>query len=80
MIALVNGPSHGVGMEIQRAIDNAEMGKPKISILCLVQERRLKDVSWMIRGKQKKEYPNFSLKTYKNQEGAKKIVDNFLDS
>ncbi|EKD67520.1 MAG: hypothetical protein ACD_48C00362G0003 [uncultured bacterium] len=79
LIALVNGPSHGVGMEIQRAVDNVEMGKSRIKILCLVQERRLKEISWMIRGKQKKEYPNFSLKTYKNLEDAKKIVDSFLD-
>ena len=80
VISLVNGPSHGVGNEIQRAIDNYEMRGLKTEILCLVQEDRLNNLSWMIRGKEKPKYPNFHLKTYTDFGDAKRIVEEFLTS
>jgi hypothetical protein len=80
LIALINGPSHGVGMEIQRAIDKVEMGKPETKILCLVQKNRFENVSWMIKGKNNHKYPNFQIKTYLNQNDAKKIIDLFLNN
>lgn len=78
VISLVNGPSHGVGNEIQRAIDNYEMRGLRSEILCIVQEDRLNNLSWMIRGKEKLKYPNFHLSTYKDLKDAKEIVCDFL--
>lgn len=78
MVAVVNGASHGVGNEIQRAIDNFEMRGKRTEILCLVHEDNLSKLSWMIRGKEKFKYPNFHLKTYKDSEDAKRIVSDFL--
>lgn len=76
MVAIVDGPSHGVGNEIQRAVDNFEFGKRRTEILCLIQENGLESLSWMLRGKLR--YPNFQLKTYKDVEDAKRIVAGFL--
>lgn len=78
LIAIVNGASYGVGMEIQRAIDKPRLGLNKTPILCLVYKDLLKDVSLMIRGVSKKEAPNFQLKTYKDLRQAKEIVNKFL--
>jgi hypothetical protein len=78
VIAFVDGASHGVGAEIQRAIDLFEFGVDYKVILCLVQEDRLKGLSWMVRGKESPKYPNFHLETYKNLEDAKVKIFNFL--
>jgi len=77
-IAVVNGASYGVGMEIQRAIDKPRLGLYETPILCLVHKDILKDVSPMIRGVSKKEAPNFQLKTYKDLKNVKEIVHKFL--
>jgi hypothetical protein len=78
VIAFVDGASHGVGSEVQRAIDLYEFGINKKEILCLIQEDRFKDLSWMVRGKESHKYPNFHLETYKDLEDAKIKVFNFL--
>ncbi len=80
VVAVVDGPSHGVGNEIQRAIDNFEFRGKRTEILCLVHEDNLNKLSWMIRGKAKPKYPNFHLATYKDLEDAKRIVQDFLIS
>lgn len=78
IIAFVDGASHGVGSEIQRAIDLYEFGINGKEILCLIQEDRLKGLSWMVRGKESPKYPNFHLETYKDLEDAKTKISNFL--
>jgi len=78
IIAFVDGASHGVGAEIQRATDLFEFGVDYKVILCLVQEDRLKNLSWMVRGKESSKYPNFHLETYKDLEEAKTKIFNFL--
>lgn len=78
VIAFVDGASHGVGTEVQRAIDLFEFGVDYKVILCLVQEERMKSLSWMIKGKESPKYPNFHLETYKDLEDAKVKIFNFL--
>jgi hypothetical protein len=50
LIAVVNTASHGVGMELERAILKPERGLPETHILCLIEQHRLESLSWMIRG------------------------------
>jgi len=70
VVALVNAPSFGVGMELQRALEN------KTPILCLVSEDSFSKLSYMIRGITQ-EY--FLLKTYKNLDEAKAHIYSFLN-
>jgi hypothetical protein len=78
LIAFVDGPSHGVGAEVQRAIDLWEFVGKRIEVLCMVQEQNLDKLSFMIRGKEKPKYSNFHLKTYKDLVDAKSVIKNFL--
>jgi hypothetical protein len=78
LIAVVDGPSHGVGMEIQRALDKPRMGLSKTPILCLVQAENLENVTWMIRGVSSDDSDSFELKTYKDTEDAENVIYNFL--
>ncbi len=80
VIAFVDGPSHGVGNEIQRAIDRYEFKGENVQILCLVSEERAGKLSWMISGKECPKYPNFHLSVYKDIEDVKKHIFNFLTS
>jgi hypothetical protein len=78
IIAFINGPSHGVGNEIQRAIDRYEFKDEDVQILCLVSSERADKLSWMISGKEAPKYPIFHLKTYKDIEEAKTHIFEFL--
>jgi hypothetical protein len=78
IIAFVDSPSHGVGNEIQRAIDRFEFNGEKVQILCLVNEANANKLSWMISGKEDPRYPIFHLKTYSNIEDAKSHIFEFL--
>lgn len=81
LVAVVNGASYGVGMEIQRALDWTYMGvyrKPK-PILCLVKEQNLKKLSNMVRGiNNEREVAKFELAVYKDLEEAVLILNDFL--
>ena len=79
LIAVVDGPSHGVGMEIMRALLKEERGLNRTEILCLVNEEKLEALTWMLKGIPKK-YNNFQIKTYKNLQTAIKAVESVLDS
>lgn len=78
IVALVDSPSLGVGMEIERAIEKPNRGLNKTFILCLVHKDLIDGLSFMIRGVTKKEAPSYSLKTYKDLDHAKKVVHDFL--
>jgi hypothetical protein len=80
LVVFVDGPSHGVGNEIQRAIDRYEFKGENIQILCLVSEERADKLSWMISGKKSPKYPFFHLEVYKDVEEAKKHIFSFLAS
>ena len=78
VVALVNAPSLGVGMEIQRAIDKPKLGMNKTPILCLVQESVLPKLSYMVRGVVPEESSLFQLQTYQNLEQAQQHIFDFL--
>lgn len=78
LIALVNGPSHGVGMEIQRALDKPRMGLNRTLILCLVREDLFNagKLTLMIKGLEGE--VGFYLEPYVDEKNAKRIIFNFL--
>ena len=80
MVALVDSPSLGVGMEIERAVEKPHRGLKKTKILCLVQKDLLESLSYMVRGVTKKEASEYNLKPYNNLEDAKRLVYKFLIS
>ena len=74
-VAIVDGPSHGVGMEIERALLRPERGLDVVPILCLVQRENFSKVTAMIKGVKA---PNFALSQYGDLADASQIVLNFL--
>lgn len=79
LIAVVDGPSHGVGMEIMRAILKSERGLNTTKILCLVHEDNIKSLSGMIQGVPREQYPDFKVEEYTDLENAKDIVNRLLE-
>lgn len=75
MVAVVNGPSHGVGMEIERALHKPIIGLNRTPILALIHDQLLGKLSWMIRGI---DNPDFYLRTYSNLDEVKLLIDHFL--
>ncbi|QQS39125.1 hypothetical protein IPM62_00725 [Candidatus Woesebacteria bacterium] len=80
LVAIVNSPSLGVGMEIERAIGKAKRGLNKTYILCLVREDLLHNLSSMVRGITEEEAPEFNLVTYTNLDDAKQLIEKFLSN
>lgn len=78
LVALVNAPSHGVGMEIQEALRKPQFGFNLTPVLCLIREDKLEKLSGMVRGVSEEESSVFQIKTYKNEEDAKNIIYKFL--
>jgi len=80
LIAVVNSPSLGVGMEIERAIHKPERGLNETPILCLVRKDLLDGLSNMVRGVAADEAPQYKLKTYTTDDEAHSIISEFLRS
>jgi hypothetical protein len=78
VVAIVNKPSLGIGIEVQRAIDKPKMGLNSTPILCLIQEEVLDELSFMVRGISREENPDFFLEIYKDDKDARKKIFNFL--
>lgn len=78
VVAVINAPSHGVGMELEHAILKPRLGLNTTPILCLVHEDLSEKVSFMIRGVSKGETPYFYIETYTDLETAKSTVSKFL--
>ncbi len=80
IVALVNGPSHGVGMEIQEALRKPQLGFNLTPILCLVHKDMINSLSGMVKGicPEVDGQVIFSLRTYQDLDEAKKIVYEFL--
>lgn len=78
MIALVNSPSLGVGVEIQRALDKEKLGMRKTPILCLIRDDLKDKLSFMISGINLEETDVFYLRSYKDLEEAQKHIFDFL--
>lgn len=80
MICVVDGPSHGVGMEIMKGLLKPRLGLNETKIKCLVHQDNLEKLTWMIRGVPQSEFPNFSISTYTDIDSAKQVVKEFLDA
>lgn len=80
VVALVNGPSHGVGMEIQEALRKPQLGFNHTPILCLVHQDMLESLSRMVKGisPEVDGKIEFYLKTYTDIDEAKQIIFEFL--
>lgn len=80
LVAVIDGPSHGVGMEIMRALLKPKMGLNTTPIICFVHEDRKDKVSWMILGSNS-EFPGvLELVTYSSIEDARRKLEKFLKS
>lgn len=77
MVALVNAPSHGVGMEIGRAILKPERGLNRTPVLALIHRNLLDSLSYMIRGISP-EKAAFQLRTYQDLAEAQAHTHDFL--
>ncbi len=77
MIVVLEKPSHGVGMEIERALSRPARGLPTAKILGLVKDLKFLKLSRMVRGAAEK-YNNFVLRTYKTEGEIKDLVIEFL--
>lgn len=75
LVSVVDGPSHGVGAEIERALGKPEKGLNITPILALIHEDNLKDLTAMIRGIAN---PEFRLAIYHDIADAKRKVVRFL--
>ena len=78
VVALVNAPSLGVGMEIQHAILKPNVGKNVTPVLCLVRSEVLQRLSFMVRGITSEENPGFELREYSTTEQAQQHIFDFL--
>jgi hypothetical protein len=78
IVAVVDGPSHGVGMEIMRALLKPELGRNYTPVLCLVSEDNLSKISWMITGAHDEFGDAIQVRTYKDTADAQRIVTEFL--
>lgn len=77
VIALLNGISMGVGMELQEALRKPELGLPLTPILGLFHQDFSVKVSRMVKGAAQK-HPHFHLKAYSSLEEAQSHIHNFL--
>lgn len=75
VVALINSPSLGVGMEIQHALLKPERGLPSTHILCLVREDLLESLTYMARGIRQSEC---SIRTYTDLDSAVRTIHDFL--
>lgn len=64
-VAVITGPSLGVGMEIERAVLKPRLGMNNTPIYCFVPEEYLPQLSGMVRGIVE---PVFQLFTYKHSD------------
>lgn len=77
VVALVNGVSFGMGMELQRALDKPALGMNHTPILALVHQDNYEGLSRMVRGAAQK-YPHFHVKTYTSLPDAQHEIREFL--
>ena len=77
-IVLINAPSHGVGMEIERALLREERGLSAVPMLCLLHEKNKDKASWMIRGVDQNIHKNFEIFLYNNFNNIKTKLESFV--
>ncbi len=75
LIALLDNPSFGVGMEIERALTKPQRGLHETKILGLIHKNNYAKTSKMILGAQSK---NFIIRAYETKEDVVMVVREFL--
>lgn len=75
-IFLLDGASHGVGMELQNALMRKYKKLPEAQILGLVHVNHYEKLSSFIKGIRQE---NFRLMVYTTEDIAKKYVEEFLE-
>ncbi len=75
LIALLDNPSFGVGMEIERALTKPQRGLHETKILGLIHKNNYAKTSKMILGAQSK---NFIIRAYETKEDVVRVVREFL--
>lgn len=78
LIASVDAPSHGVGIELEHAILKPKLGLNVTPILCLVHVELLEKLSNMIRGVGIEECAEFYIKGYQDLKDAEQAIHDFL--
>ncbi len=79
LVAFVDTPSFGVGIEIQEALRKVKMGMNLTPVLCLFPARKWeKKKSNMVKGIGPKDSPAAYVESYKNKEHAEQIIYDFL--
>ena len=78
VVAVVNAASHGVGMELERAILKPRLGLNYTPILCLVHDSLIDKLSFMVRGVSVEECQDYTVRVYSRLEDAKQLVSSFL--
>jgi len=78
VIAEISGASTGTGREIEYARTKGHFENTPAKILCLYRIDREFYASPMIRGMTPDRYPEVTVKSYENLQGAKKLVREFL--
>lgn len=77
VVTLLNGASHGVGMEIQEALRKPQMGLNLTPILGLIHESMVTKLSAMMRGASKLN-DQFILRPYSDLSQAQEEINSFL--
>ncbi len=75
VIALVDAPSLGVGMELERALTKHRRGLPLTPVLALVHEYNLERLSFMVQGVRE---PHFSLQAYIGFDDITVKIEDFM--
>jgi hypothetical protein len=78
VVALVNAPSHGVGMELQEAILKPRLGLNETPVLCLIHKDLLDKLSGMITGVRNEESSKFYVRSYAGLADAQETIFEFL--
>ncbi|MCL2439043.1 MAG: hypothetical protein FWD15_00860 [Alphaproteobacteria bacterium] len=76
-IALVNAPSHGVGMEIQHALLRPRLGLSPVPMLLLIDAEKSAKISPMLGGICKKAHP-IEIYPYRDLADIKQKLKNFI--
>lgn len=78
-VALVDNPSHGVGMEIMFVKLRPLLGLNPIPAMLLVKSGNIEKVSSLVKGCVSDNPENFCLQEYKSPEVCAKLIKEFLD-
>lgn len=78
VVALVNAPSHGVGMELQEAILKPRLGLNETPILCLIHKDLVGHLSGMVTGVRTEESSKFYVRSYESLADAQVTIFEFL--